>query len=354
MTASSRSAFDELDARPEHRDAPGPIYIGGLERSGKTTMQAFLTSHPRISIPGVGSNMWTYFYRRFGDLGRQDNLDRCLHAMLTYSHVAYLSPDEERIRKEFGEGPTTYARLFALFLIHYAERQGKPRWGAQTGLIERYAPELFASYPGVKIIHMVRDPRDRYEASLALWPNGKGRAGAATARWNYSLRLAHRHARRHPQDYLVIRYEDLVRYTEHTLRAVCAFLGESFSSAMLTMSGAVERRQRLIQNAAVEAPEKGLLSDRFIGRFATRLSPTELAFIQLHTRRGMRRLGYSPAPVDLSLGERANFIAHDWPLHLARMGGWRGREWLQQRLPNRFARSPDPKSLVSQSARSVT
>jgi hypothetical protein len=68
----------------------GPVYVGGLDRSGKTTMSAFLGSHPDINIPGVGSNMWTYFYGRFGDLGRPHNRERCLDAMLRYKHVRYL------------------------------------------------------------------------------------------------------------------------------------------------------------------------------------------------------------------------------------------------------------------------
>src|SRR5512133_1603979 len=40
----------------------GPIFIGGPDRCGKTTLQAFLSSHPNIAIPAVGSNFWTYFY----------------------------------------------------------------------------------------------------------------------------------------------------------------------------------------------------------------------------------------------------------------------------------------------------
>ena len=31
--------------------AAGPVYIGGLDRSGKTTLAAFLTSHPNLDIP---------------------------------------------------------------------------------------------------------------------------------------------------------------------------------------------------------------------------------------------------------------------------------------------------------------
>ena len=145
-----------------------PIFIGGLARSGKTTLRAYLHSHPNIAIPAVGSNMWTYFYGQYGDLGNNENFERCLSDMLHYKHVAFLEPEPDRIRQEFKQGPATYAHLFSLFLVHFAMRENKPRWGVQTGLIERYTDRIIASYPGAKIIHMVRDPRDRYAGSLQL------------------------------------------------------------------------------------------------------------------------------------------------------------------------------------------
>ncbi|GIU90019.1 MAG: hypothetical protein KatS3mg010_1118 [Acidimicrobiia bacterium] len=335
--------------RPPERDITdppnGPIYIGGLERSGKTTLAAFLTSHPRIAVPDFGTNMWTYFYRRHGDLRDPRNLDRCLDAMLRYSHVARLDPDRDRIRTEFATGPRTYARLFSLFLDHYAHRRGKPRWGVQTGLVERYASQILAADPAAVVIHLVRDPRDRYEAALGYWPSGRGRAGAATARWKYSLRLAERHRRRHPDRYLVVRYEDLVLDTESTLRHVCAFIGEDYHEAMLAMPGAPERRDRL--RARVQRPSgEGPLSPEFIGRFVDRIPAEELAFVQLHAGRRMRRLGYEPVPVGLDVRGWARFAATSWPNQFGRMVAWRAMEAAQQRFPNVVARRPDPKLIV--------
>lgn len=323
----------------------GPIYIGGLERSGKTTLAAFLTSHPRIAVPDFGTNMWTYFYRRHGDLRDPRNLERCLDAMLRYSHVALLDPDRDRIRSEFASGPQTYARLFSLFLEHYAQRRCKPRWGVQTGLVERFAPQILAADPAAVILHLVRDPRDRYEAALGYWPSGRGRAGGATARWNYSLRLAERHHRRHPDRYLVVRYEDLVLDTESTLRHICAFLGEDYHEEMPTMAGAPERRDRLrarVQQARGDCP----LSAEFIGRFADRIPAEELAFVQLHAGRRMRRLGYDPVPVGLDARGWARFATTSWPNQFGRMVAWRAVEAAQQRLPNVVARRPDPKLIV--------
>jgi hypothetical protein len=338
-------AAGALDGVP---DRDRPVFIGGLDRSGKTTMRAFLASHPRIAIPSVGSNMETYFHGRFGDLADPANLDRCLAAMLVYKHVRFLQPDEARIRREFAEGPATYERLFSLFLIHFAEREGKPRWGAQTGLIEVYADEVFAAHPEARVIHMVRDPRDRYEASIAKWPDGKGRAGGAVARWRYSTGLAERHRRRYPDRYLVVRFEDLIREPEATVREVCAFLGEAFDPAMLAMGGA-EKHRDLLRSGVEGAGGEGaaVLSEAFIGRYRGGVAPAELAFIQLHAGRAMRRFGYELEPVRLGAAGRARFAVIDWPSQAVRMLGWRGVEAVQHRFPRVVGRKPHGRMIVA-------
>jgi hypothetical protein len=324
----------------------GPIHIGGLDRSGKTTMAAFLTSHARIAVPGVGSNMWTYFFERFGDLADPANLEACLEAMLRYSHIRALQPDAERIRREFRQAAPSYGRLFSLFLAHYAEREGKPRWGDQTGLIERYADQVFAAYPDAKIVHLVRDPRDRYEASLTLWPEGRGRAGGATARWRYSIALAERNVHRYRDAYLIVRFEDLVLRTELTLRRVCGFLGESFEPEMLTMPGAPDRRDRLASRAR-RTVNGSPLSGEFVGRFRGRVPPSEVAFLQAHARRPMRTYGYPPDRLSLSPREWLHFGLLTYPSQLTRMLGWRAVEELRQRFPASLGAQPDRRTIVN-------
>lgn len=325
----------------------GPIYIGGLDRCGKTTMRAFLVSHPNIAIPAVGSNMWTYFYGQFGDLNQPANFDRCLKALLHYKHVRFLQPDPDRIRQEFWQGPTTYARLFALFLIHFAEREGKPRWGAQTGLIERYAPQLFAAYPGLKIIHMLRDPRDRYEASLARWPDGKGRAGGAMARWLYSTRLAEQHVGNYPLQYKIVRFESMVSQPEETLRNVCAFLGETFLPEMLRMDGAPRQRDRLLQGRDL-TPDAYPVSPAYIGSFRGKVPQKEIAFIQLHARRKMRAYGYDPDPLYFSSKDWLAFAIGTWPNQIVRLGAWLAVELLQQHCPGWVGRTPGQRMIIEE------
>ncbi len=320
----------------------GPIFIGGPDRCGKTTMRAFLVSHPRISIPAVGSNMWTYFYRQYGDLARPANFERCLEAMLHYKHVRFLKPDPERICREFQQGPPTYARLFALFQQHHAEREGKPRWGDQTGLIERYADKVFAAYPGARMIHMLRDPRDRYEASLALWPDGKGRAGGAAARWLYSAELAGRNQQRYPDRYLIVHFEALIRRPEPILRQICHLLGEEYVPDMLVMAGAPDHREKLTRGRQVPA-DACPLSEAFTGRYRQGVPKLEIAFIQHIAGRQMARHGYTLDALHLTTAERLRYRLAGWPLNLARMGTWLAVEWVQHHLPGRFGRRPSAK-----------
>jgi hypothetical protein len=324
----------------------GPIFIGGPDRCGKTTMRAFLASHPNIAIPAVGSNMWTYFYGQYGDLAIEQNFERCLEDMLHYKHVAFLQPDSERIRHEFHQEERTYARLFSLFLIHFAEREGKPRWGVQTGLIERYADQILAAYPGAQIIHLIRDPRDRYEASLARWPKGRLRAGGAVARWEYSVGLAKRNQKRYPERYLVVRYETMVAKPEQTLHQLCEFLDETYTTDMLTMSDAPEFREKISQGIDLDPDQTPVTTD-YIGRYRQGVPREDIAFIQAYAGKDMKAYDYRLEPNDFSFSERLRFNLTVRPKGLVSMWTWLFLERLQHRFPGIIGRTPKPRMILS-------
>ena len=308
-----------------------------------------MSSHPNIAIPAVGSNFWSYFYGQYGDLHSQTNFERCLNALLHYKHAIFLAPDAERIRREFWQGEPSYARLFALLHEHYAERLGKPRWGDQTGLIERYADEIFKAYPGSKMLHMLRDPRDRYEASLEMWPDGKGRVGAATGRWLYSARLAQRNLKRYPDRYMIVRFETLVHDTEATLQEICRFLGEDYTPEMLAMGGSLGHRSKVLQGAESTGGAVSL-SASFIGRYRNKLSREEIAFTQAYAGRRMAAFDYGRDPIRFSPNERARYVLISHPTNLARMTVWLARETLQQKFPGAARRRPSQAMLLSSGA----
>lgn len=297
-----------------------PIFIAGPDRSGTTLIFALLASHPRISMVRR-TNMWRYFHRQYGDLSQPDNFERCLDHMVRYNRMRHLQPDPERIRREFWQGKPTYGRLFTLIHQHNAERVGKPRWGDKSLHTEHYVDRVIGEFPNARIIHMTRDPRDRYASVRKRHGNDIPRLGATTGRWLYSMKVAKRNLDQFPENYMILQFEELASNPEGTLRQVCAFIHEEFTPAMLTMEGVSNYRDRG-GNSSFGRIEPGIISTRPIGRYRTVLSSFEIAFIQIFSGRYMEAMGYQLEPFQLSSNERVLFYTQVLPINVVRMAGW--------------------------------
>lgn len=308
-----------------------PIYIAGPDRSGTTLMYGLLASHPNLSMTRR-SNMWRYFYDRYGDLSIDKNMDRCIEDMVRYRKMGHLHPDPKRIRAEFESGPRTYGRLFSIFHMQHARRSGKQRWGDKSLHNEHFADAIFSEFPTARVIHMVRDPRDRYASVSHRHGQRISRVGGVSARWNRSVDAGLRNQRRFPDQYMFVRYEDLATSPEDTLLEVCSFIGEEFDERMLDLRGNPDVKASQ-SNSSFGDLGRRAISTRAIGRFREVLEPEEIAFIQAVSKKGMHRFEYPREGIPVSrLGARYYVIG--FPHALARMWAWRANARL------RLARGP--------------
>jgi hypothetical protein len=258
--------------------------------------------------------------------------------MSQYKRLRAIQIDTDRIRREFDQGEKTYVRLFSLIEGHFAEKQGKSRWGDKSLNTERYMDDIFEVFPNARIIHMMRDPRDRYASAKTRWTNMKGRVGAGTAMWLESVKLARRGRRKYPNQYMVVRYEDLVAQPEDMLRKICEFLGEEYVPEMLTMMGAPTHRNKG-SNSSYGKREVGKISTDSIARYRQVLSPREIKYMQDFCRAGMQEFGYELDDVRLSAPDWLSYIFTDWMFNFARMSFWSVKEAMQglkgRKLPAR-------------------
>ncbi|MGI8658268.1 MAG: sulfotransferase family protein [Candidatus Limnocylindria bacterium] len=324
--------------------APGPIFIGGLERTGTSLLYALLASHPRIAMTRR-TNWWTFFDGRFGDLAHDDNLDRCLASMMRYRRHRKLDPDFGRLRREFRASEPSYCRLFGLLEEHHAQRLGKPRWGDKSLHTERYADRVFHCFPSARILHMVRDPRDRYASSLKRWHGNRGGVGSATAAWIDSVKLGEHYEATYPDRFMIVRYEDLAGDPEGTLRTICPFVNESFESEMLDMGGASDFRQAG-GNSSFGTFARGQISTASIGRYTSVLRATQVAFMQSRAGDMMVRHGYAAPPVRLAQRALVRYWLVERPRSSATMLAWRAREAYY----NKTGRNPSRHTLERPSA----
>ncbi len=299
----------------------GPIFIAGPDRSGTTLLFAMLASHPNISMVRR-TNMWRYFHQRYGDLDQPENFERCFDEMLRYNRIQkFLSPEADLIRHEYELGAPTYGRLFSLFHQQHAEQLGKVRWGDKSLHTEHYIERALAEFPDALILHMTRDPRDRYASVRKRHGRDNPRLGGATGRWLFSMRKALANQKRYPNQYRIVRFEDLAGNPEATAREICAFIGEEFSPEMLTLSGAPDHSQAG-GNSSFGKLEPGQISQKPIGRFRDVLTNMEIHYIQALTGRFMQQLGYPLEKVRFSFMEILKFYFVLFPSSLLRTVAW--------------------------------
>ena len=275
----------------------GPIFLGGIAHSGKTPLRRALGAHPAISMTRK-TYTWRRYDGRYGDLSDPENLDELLGAMESDADLDTLGPDFDRIRDELSDGPATYSRLFGLLHAHHAERLGKPRWGDQQGFVERYADQILETWPDARFIHLVRDPRD---ANSPRIHRSAGKLGWYTAKWAESADWALRNSLHHSDNYLVLKYEDLRKAPEPTIRRVCSFISEGFFPGMLDAMGKSALQH---DRATLSAASAGL-------------SASAMAFVQSHTQDRLECLGYP-----LESHDHSQF-AHPRPVDLLGLAAWR-------------------------------
>jgi hypothetical protein len=296
----------------------GPIFLAGVDRSGIGLLGELLDAHPEVAI-SRRTNFWHFYHGRFGDLERAGNLERCVNQMLQYTRIQALDPQRDELLETVRQQTPTYGRLFAALQEQHVRRLGKSRWGDKSLNSEKYAHIIFREFPNAVMVHVIRDPRDRYASQAMHRRAPRGRVGSGTALWRWSARRAHRNQLRHPGRYLVVRYEDLVTRPRTVLAEVCTFVGVPFTPEMLDVG-----------SGDVREPSRGrqpyVLTTTSIGRHERDLTPREAAFVHFAAGHWMADLGYASGRARLSPRDRLVFGLFDVPRNVVWMGLW----WVRQ------------------------
>lgn len=213
-----------------------PVFLLGSQRSGTTMLRLMLNNHPSFAIPHETAFITIYYekLRDYGDLSQRDNARRLLNDVAQHPLVkrGKLVADPDAILSY----PIQNYRDFvdAVFRA-YADSLGKPRWGDKTPY---YTPDidiLRLVFPDAKFVHLVRDGRDVVISQKTIeWMSSN--LPKLIQDWRWKTTIAHKVGVVLKDDFLELRYEDLVRQPEANLRRICSFLDEPYDPTMLEYS----------------------------------------------------------------------------------------------------------------------
>lgn len=248
---------------------PGaPVFIAGLDHSGKTALRRALREHADIHVVRH-LDLWTRLraLHAAGAPARERLLDA-----LTTGRATSLGLDRVRLA-DAAAGPA-FGDVVREIGRQLCARDVRG-WGAQEALLEFEAERALTEMPEARVLYVVRDPRDRVAAMVDARAVGVGGVAAETAAWIASTRAAMRAAGARPDAVHIVRHEAHVSDPEATLRDVCAFLGQPYQP---------------ISSAAGSRPR----SER--GATRATLPPAHASFIEKHARPELVALGYRVEP----------------------------------------------------------
>lgn len=285
------------------------FYIFGVGRSGTTLFSSILNAHPNIVVP-----LESYFI---------------LHLQRNYEHVSTWTDDvissfiddlytdrpfrlvwrvpRAEIVQAFKAYPELSSFHEACNIVRIAFQNSYKtkdiKWvGDKKPMYRHFTRRMMRLYPDAKIIHIVRDPRGVGLGHLKTF-NFKD-ALAIGYMWAFSNARILTLKELYPHQYFFLKYEDLIRDTEGTMRKVCDFLEVPFEKEMLDYQKKVNARFDDYTEALKEKHLSLLkpIDINIAEKWKTDLSPKHRKFIEIATWEMAQRLGYHFEKPPSSLG----------------------------------------------------
>jgi hypothetical protein len=291
------------------------LFLGGCPKSGTTLLLSLLDGHPKLAVLPEE----THFLEQRTEYTALASYQAKLHRLMENSDLPRLQGSR---RSQFREAPSADVRdygdfdhqRFARLAESFIEQPGMNdslllsemvrayaivigcnwqscvRWVEKSTSNELCTDALFGSFPEAKLLHVVRDPRAVFASRKRRLLNRSGcysKAHRLVRGWNRSCRQIPRLMDRRNQ-YLVVRYEDLVLAPRQCLERVCRFVGIEFLPELL----APTRAGRQWQGNSSFHKAFGGISGQSVDHWKNELTDDEMWWVEMHCRKGMLMAGY--------------------------------------------------------------
>jgi hypothetical protein len=234
-----------------------PIFILGTQRSGTTLLTRMLSAHNKLFVQNE-VNVQKVFLPNFS----KENIVNAINQEIHFR--------------------------FSRNVFDIMSEEHKTHWGIKDPELTYYLPQLSLFLPQSKFVLIIRDPRAVVNSYMEnKWGLGTT-AYTGAVRWVDEVSKQIAFAKAHPDNVLMIRFEDLISNLEATLRSICQHIGLEFDIEMLTYNKKkalfVENKQNINTN---KAPDIHLAE-----KWRQKLSLQEINYIESVAQTQMLKLSY--------------------------------------------------------------
>jgi len=260
------------------------FFIVGTSRSGSTLLQSMLNSHGNITIPPE-----THFFHSSKGIRKKYFKAKCekrfRKELIEFwcrkkTRLGDLQLCENRLKENAGKlGIHTPIDLYNLHLTLYRKIRGKDIIGEKTPKHILHTEDILKAFPKAKIISLFRDPRAVAHSEKCV-QFGSPSVFITSKRWRKYVKMHHHLERELPADqYLTLRYCDLIKNPKSELVKISSFLGVPFQNKMLRFHKREEKgfaeQEKSWKNETLEPLKKDKNKE-----WVTALSDHEVAIIE--------------------------------------------------------------------------
>jgi hypothetical protein len=224
-----------------------------------------LDQNSSLSCPGETDFMFDYGKLSSG-VTKSSNHDKLLRDRIFLNYC-----------KNAGIDPTVPRSMTEMVETMAGQKDGTDQTAVL--MLHRNLPQMLAQAPEMKILHLIRDPRDVARSSI-----GMGWAGSTyygVRHWiNTEREWAKMAKNMAPEQVLEIRYETLIQEPAETLNKICLFFGVPFHPSMLEYD----------QGSSYSKPDTSM-----IYQWRRKQSPREIGLVEAQAKPLMHTLGYEPS-----------------------------------------------------------
>lgn len=250
-----------------------PVYLFASERSGSNLLRTIVGNHPEISAPPPFE---TAFPSSFPTLkpARQRKLIRDILIWQKYSiRGLYEDIDPNDVQQRLDN--LSFFGLQKALYETYAKKQGSSIWVSKysnTGYFKQ-ASEAFDFYDDLKIIYLVRDPRDVALSCKSALTNSY-HPYFSVQEWKEEQELGKELLESRDNVHLV-RYQDILEDPNAEIRSICDFLDIEAVDDMLAYHKQEEAQKRSSNTRFLKNVSKPIMSDNY-NKFLDQLSAEEI------------------------------------------------------------------------------
>jgi|GEM_PF-1223386 len=213
-----------------------PIFIVGAPRSGTTMLAVLLDRHSRIAI-SPETQFFTEFVPQFQNEVHALTKEELVDFALTHRRIRDLQLSRDVVLDVFNNYSKSLPSLLRALIECHAITKGKIIPGEKSPGHIQYVPDLLSAFPNAKVICIIRDGRDVVRSLLNVeWaePNNPRRFGLFCTQWNHYANITRQYTQNLPKEqFLVLKYEEIVESPANSLRTACDFIGVEFEQTQL-------------------------------------------------------------------------------------------------------------------------